>query len=272
MNGQWKRWLWLAGSILLLGLLFWNEGRFSPAAAGQAANLYWMKRLQIWVAAVGTLAVYSFLIRDNTLYQGFTHAFIGAALGMGIPITIQDVLISKWWTPMIAGFKEVMASGFTPTAVTGVLLVIPGIIGLLWYFQLTKRYRWLSLIPMCIGLGVGAGMGFKNIFNTMIPQITGTFKTLWVGPTIVRDATTAQRVAMSAENLIFVLGTISVLSYFFFAFGRRKISVRSPARLGRWYLMLALGAFFGNTFMSRLSALIERFQFLFSEWLRVTSA
>jgi len=270
LNGRSKRWLWLAGFVLLLGALFWNELRFSPPAAG--ASVYWLKRVQIWVAAISTLAVYSFLVRDNSLYQGFEHAFMGAALGMGVTITIQDVLVSKWWTPMIAGFKELTANGPTSTAVQGVLLAIPGLIGLLWYFQLTKRYRWVSLIPMCIGMGVGAGMGFKSLFNTMIPQITGTFKTLWVGPSIVRHATTAQRMAMSFENLVFVVGTLSVLSYFFFAFGRGKISVRSPARLGRWYLMLALGAFFGNTFMSRLSALIQRFQFLFSEWLRLTSA
>ena len=105
----------------------------------------------------------------------------------------------------------------------------------------------------------------------MIPQITGTFKPLWVGRGIVRDATLMERATASLENLIFVVGVISVLSYFFFAFGRRKYGIRAPAKLGRWYLMLSLGAFFGNPFMSRLSALIERFQFLFSEWLRLTS-
>ena len=92
-------------------------------------------------------------------------------------------------------------------------------------------------------------MAFKNVLNQLLPQVTGTFKPLWVGESIVRDATTLGRAAMSAENLY---------------------GVRAPAKLGRWYLMLSLGAFFGNTFMSRLSGLIERFGFLFSEWLKVT--
>jgi hypothetical protein len=33
--------------------------------------------------------------------------------------------------------------------------------------------------------------------------------------------------------------------------------------------MVALGAFFGNTFMTRLSALIERVHFLVGEWLQL---
>lgn len=268
MNSTTKKLVWIGGSSLLLALLFWNENRTMPLQIG---NYYYLTRAQIWLGAIGTLAAYSFLIHDNPVYQGFEHAFMGAALGLGITTTLRDVLVSQWWTPMATGFKMLISKGPSAEAMTGTLLVVPAIIGLLWYFQFSKRYVWLSRIPLCIGLGVGAGMGFKNIFNTLMPQITGTFKPLWVGETIVRDASTAERVAMSAENLIFVVGTISVISYFFFAFGKSKYGIRAPAKLGRWYLMLSLGAFFGNTFMSRLSALIERFQFLFSEWLRLTS-
>jgi hypothetical protein len=168
------------------------------------------------------------------------------------------------------GFRGLATAGASSAALGGALLLIPGLIGVLWYFQFSKRYYWLSRIPLCIGLGAGAGMAFKNVLNQLLPQVTGTFKPLWVGESIVRDATTLARIGMSVENLIFVLGTISVLTYFFFAFGRSKYGVRAPAQLGRWYLMLSLGAFFGNTFMSRLSGLIERFGFLFSEWLKLT--
>ena len=117
----------------------------------------------------------------------------------------------------------------------------------------------------------GKGLGVKGLFNTLLPQITGSFKTLWPGAEFVRDASFGDRFAVGAENLIYVVGTVSVLMYFFFAFGRKHWGIQAPAKLGRWYLMLSLGAFFGNTFMSRLSALIERIHFLFSEWLRWSS-
>jgi hypothetical protein len=57
--------------------------------------------------------------------------------------------------------------------------------------------------------------------------------------------------------------------YFFFVFERKHAAIKGPAQLGRWYLMVALGAFFGNTFMTRLSALIERVHFLVGEWLQL---
>lgn len=263
-----RLWAWtgvvLGAFVLLLG----NEFRIAQTAVSTGAA-HWVLRFQIGVAALGTLAVYSFLIRDNAFYQAFEHALLGCATGMGCAIGIQDVLIRKWWDPMTAGFHAWLGGAGAAGTPTDALLLIPGLIGMLWYFQFSKRYLWLSRIPLCVGLGAGAGMAFKGIFNSLMPQITGTFKPLWPGPGILRDATTLERAAIGFENLVFVVGTVSVLSYFFFAFGRSRVSVRSPAKLGRWYLMLSLGAFFGNTFMSRLSALIERFQFLFSEWLRV---
>jgi hypothetical protein len=39
-------------------------------------------------------------------------------------------------------------------------------------------------------------------------------------------------------------------------------------RWGRLTIMVALGAMFGNTVMTRMSYLIERMQFLYEMWLR----
>jgi hypothetical protein len=114
---------------------------------------------------------------------------------------------------------------------------------------------------------VGAGMGFKNNLNQLIPQITGTFKTFLPDTYLMPGASLLTRMSVGFENLVFVAGTVSTLTYFFFAFGRKSIALKSSANLGRWYLMLAFGVFFGNTFMTRLSALIERVHFLMAEWL-----
>ena len=249
--------LWRLAGYVLIGVGL--AGSLLPLLPGP---------LLIWLGALGTLAVYSFLIRQNAFYNAFEHALLGCATGMGIAIALQDALIAKWWVPMCEGFRLLSSEGWTAAAFGGIVLLIPGLVGLLWYFQFSKRYFWLSRIPMVIGLGAGAGLAFKDLFNRILPQISGTFKTLWPGEALMPGADTMSRAGIAAENLVFVLGTISVLTYFFFAFGRKSLIVRAPARLGRWYLMLSLGAFFGNTFMSRLSALIERVHFLFAEWLR----
>ncbi len=258
----------LAGAVLL-GILAWlivNELRIMSHG-----DYDWYQRLQQWIAAVCTLAIYSFLYRENAFYRTFEHALLGCAAGMGCAVILRQQLVEQWLLPMLAAFKAWMTTGMNPDVLSGVLLIIPGIVGLMWYFQYSKNYFWISRITFCITLGAGVGLGFKDMFNQLVPQITETFKPLWVGEALVRHATLAQRIGMSFENLVFVLGTLSVLVYFFFVFDRRRLIIKAPAQLGRWYLMIALGAFFGNTFMTRLSALIERIHFLCAEWLRMSS-
>jgi len=268
--GRGKQGLVVIAAIAVVATLAWNEQRIVTGLLGEGGSvgslLY--QRGMVWLGALGTLAVYSFLIRQNPFYHAFEYALLGCATGMGIAIALQDALIAKWWIPMCEGFRLLAAEGPTASAFGGIVLLIPALLGLLWYFQFSKRFFWLSRIPMVIGLGAGAGLAFKHLFNRILPQISGTFKTLWPGEPVLPGADTWARAGIAAENLVFVLGTVSVLTYFFFAFGRKTVAVRAPARLGRWYLMLSLGAFFGNTFMSRLSALIERVHFLFAEWLR----
>jgi len=251
-------------------LLIYNELRISwmvPEVEPPEGRVLY--RFRIWFAAIGTLAIFSFLLKENRLSRGFEHAFLGCATGMGTVITITDVLYTKWWVPMSGSFQDLFANGPSGSAIAGIALVLPGIVGMMWYFQYSRKYFWISRIALCVTLGAGAALGFKRLFNEMLPQIKGTFKPLWPGQTILRDATFWDRAGIGFENTVFVLGTITVLIYFFFAFGRRNWSVRGSARLGRWYLMLALGVFFGNTFLTRISALIDRVHFLVAEWLRL---
>lgn len=250
----------------VLAALVANEWRIF-----QHGNYDWYQRVQQWIAAVCTLAIYSFLYRENAFYRTFEHALLGCAAGMGCAVILRQQLIEQWLLPMLAAFKAWFTTGMNPDVLSGVLLIIPGMVGLLWYFQYSKRYFWISRITFCITLGAGVGVGFKDMFNQLLPQITESFKPLWVGAGLTRHLSLAQRVSLSVENLVFVLGTLSVLVYFFFVFDRRRLIVKAPAQLGRWYLMIALGAFFGNTFMTRLSALIERIHFLCAEWLRLSS-
>jgi len=258
----------LAGAVLLVILAWLIANEFRIMSQG---GYDWYLRLQQWIAAVCTLAIYSFLYRENAFYRTFEHALLGCAAGMGCAVILRQQLVEQWFVPMKNAFIAWFTSGMNPGVLNGVLLIIPGLVGLMWYFQYSKKYFWISRITFCITLGAGVGLGFKDMFNQLVPQITESFKPLWVGHSLMRNLSLAQRAGMSLENLIFVLGTLSVLVYFFFVFDRRRLIVKAPAQLGRWYLMIALGAFFGNTFMTRLSALIERIHFLCAEWLRLSN-
>ena len=271
-----KRFAGLAAVGIVSVLLACNEWRIAAhpdtakLVADSGLDSLPFYRLQVWLAAIGTLAVYSFMFKENPLSRMFEHALLGCATGYGCAVVVRQVLIEQWAAPIYDGLQACWTKGFSPDAFSNVILIVPGIIGLLWYFQYSKRHFWISRIAMCITLGAGAGLAFKGIFNQLIPQITGTFKSFWPNDYLMPGATILQRACAGFENLVFVTGTVSVLSYFFFAFGRKGRVTRGSATLGRWFLMISLGAFFGNTFMTRLSVLIERVHFLISEWLRFT--
>jgi len=198
----------------------------------------------VWIAAICTLAIFSFLIKENPFYRLFEHIFLGLAVGYTVAKTWTDVLRPKWWDPMIAGFQ-----GVTPF---GWLWIFALFAGLLWYFQYSKRYHWLSRIVIGFTIGAGAGMTFKGVFVVMMPQITSSFKPL-----------------NSFSNVFFVVTILCVLSYFFFSFRFKFRPIKKVSELGRILLMISFGAFFGNTVMTRFAVFIDRIQFLLREWLRI---
>ncbi len=61
--------------------------------------------------------------------------------------------------------------------------------------------------------------------------------------------------------LIIFIGTLSVLSYFFFSKEHKGILGRI-SKVGIIYLMIGFGAAFGYTVMSRISLLIGRIDFI----------
>jgi hypothetical protein len=59
---------------------------------------------------------------------------------------------------------------------------------------------------------------------------------------------------------------LGVLIYFFFTVEHKGI-FKYAANYGRLAIMIGFGASFGNTVMARISLLIGRLTFLFSDWL-----
>jgi hypothetical protein len=57
-----------------------------------------------------------------------------------------------------------------------------------------------------------------------------------------------------------------VINYFFFTFKRESRASAPALMAGRWLLMICFGSFFGSTVMARLALLVERLQFLYSDW------
>lgn len=193
----------------------------------------------IWLlAAISTLAIFSILYKENSIYRLFEHVFIGLATGYGISILWTQVLQPNWWVPMTAEGKWAW--------------VFALVVGLMFYTIYIPRYAWMSRLLMTALMGMAAGIAFQGFARLYIPQLAASFLPL-VKP---------EPPYLLFRNLVIVVTIVTVMTYFFFSFEHRSKAVRGSAFLGRWLLMVAFGAIFGSTVMARMALLTYRIWFL----------
>ena len=194
-------------------------------------------KLGIWLAVFGTLAMMSLLIKENSYYRFFEHLFIGMSAGHATVLGINNV--------KSLAIKPLLESG-------RIILIVPVLLGCALYARYWKKISWVSKIPLALLTGVGAGLGIKGAVQAQfLDQIKATFLSM-----------------NTVGNVLFALGVVSTIWYFFFVYKQRKAVSWLPT-VGRWTMMVTFGASFGNAAMGRLSLLIGRFQFLLRDWLTI---
>jgi len=209
--------------------------------------------LIVWAAAIATLGVYTILYRENPISRLFEHIFVGLSAGYLLATTWTLNLEGKWWNPMIQDRKWYWI--FAP------------IVGLLFYFIYSRRLGWLARLVMGLFFGAAAGTFFRQFFPIFSPQIYACFKPLGPQPGMSVEGFFFEVIL---QYWIFVVILLTVLSYFFFSVsheGRFGRGLGRSALVGRWFLMIAFGAMFGNTVMARISLFIGRVRFLLFDWL-----
>lgn len=206
----------------------------------------------IWISALLTLMVLSYLLGDNPLYRLAEHLFVGTAVGYAVLIAYYSVLHPKLVLPLLQAPLE----NWT--------LVVPLLLALLLLARLNRKWHRVGVIPLAYLLGIGVALTIGGaLFGSILPQTVSTIQS-------VNPADGGWMTAFS--NLILIIGTLSALSYFYFSadsgagVGRIKAGfLRAWRGLGKWFIMVAFGAIFASTVMARLSLLIGRLQFLIYE-------
>jgi hypothetical protein len=191
----------------------------------------------IWIGVLCTIACYSFLYKENLLYRLAEHLFVGVGAGYAI----------------VMGFNSIKNTAWNPMVENGQYIeLIPIALGILLFSRFFKSYKWLSRIPMSLIVGTGVALSARGSINAeFVQQIRATIIPL-----------------TSINNILVVLGTIGVLSYFFFNKKYSRIpGVSISAKFGRYVMMAAFGAAFGNGVMGRVSLLIARLQYVFGDWI-----
>ncbi len=216
---------------------------------------------EIFIAGISTLAIYSFLIRENSFFRFFEHLFIGIATGIGVSQSLRTSFWQEIVKPMLGRDRLPFPDGTyaEPYNTLSLLYLLPMAFGLLYYFILSRRYNWLAQLTIGLSLGASAGLSFKAFFNEAMPQLYDSFRPLYIPGNLWE----------SFSNTVFIITLASTMSYFFFTFRRKERGIiASTSSMGRWMMMICFGAFFGSTIMARMALLVERLQFLIEQWIR----
>jgi len=197
------------------------------------------------IAGILTLAVFSFLYRDNPVYKMAESLLIGISIGYFMTVTWSNSLMSGLFNPLLNDGDW--------------SLLVPLALGLFMFGRLHSRTSVLSRLPIAVLIGSGAGAAIPAMLGARtLTQMSATVKPLagagWFD---------------TVSAMIVLAGVLCTLAYFYFSREHRGL-MGGAAKAGTWFLMIFFGTTFGYTVMSRMSTLIGRVEFLLSDFLRLT--
>ncbi len=220
----------------------------------------------LWLAAFFTLAIFSFLYRDNVFYKITEAVFVGVTAGYVMVTGVWETLVPKLLANLAPDFTR---DWFMPDLKEGqephYIYLVPLILGIMLLFRLAPRGTWIARWPLAFIVGTYAGLRLVSFLEAdFVSQIRSTIVPL------VAFAQTQQMRQFdfwaSLRNIGLVFGVLSCLTYFFFSVEHRGF-VGRVARVGVWFLMITFGASFAFTVMGRIALFAARISFLFDDWL-----
>ena len=153
--------------------------------------------LELWIGALLTLMILSFLYRDNPFYRFAEHLFVGVSAGYWVVLTYFSTLKPNLVTPLFGHFTE----GWDA------LLVVPFLLGILLFSRFFPRGDWLSRWPIAVILGVYPALRITGFGQSdLVQQVNGSILPLW-GPLNPGDL---------INNWLLVVGLLTTLVFFFF--------------------------------------------------------
>jgi hypothetical protein len=222
------------------------------------------RTLGIWVAALFTLAIFSFLYKDNPSYRFAEAVFVGVSAAYYMVIGFWTVIVPNLLGNVIPEtIHHWSMPGLSPVRNEDwYLYLVPLVLGIMLLWRLAPAGQWIARWPLAFIIGTTAGLRLVGFLQAdFLSQINAS-----IVPVIVIDEATGFDFWASVRSLLLILSLIATLVYFFFSI-EHKGAVGAVSRGGVWVLMITFGASFGYTVMGRIALLVSRFQFLFDDWL-----
>ncbi len=236
--------------------------RTTPAAGAPTIHLSMSRTIGTWISAFLTLAIFSFLWRDNPFYKLAEAIFIGVSAGYWMVVGFWSVLVPNLFAKLApAAAKATVIPGLELTEPKWTFLIPLGL-GVMLLWRLAPQGQWIARWPLAFFIGVFAGLRLVQFFEAdFLNQIASGIQ-----PLVAIAGEQTISAGQSIANIIGVVGTLCCLTYFFFSF-EHKGALGSASRVGIWILMITFGAMFGYTVMGRIVLLVARVEFLLNDWL-----
>jgi len=194
-----------------------------------------------------TIFIFSYIFGDNFLFRLATHIFIGAAAGYASVVTLYNVILPQLIFPLFEGGQGEM--------IITISLLIPSILLLA---KISPRFSKIGnpAIAILVGIGAAAAIG-GAIFGTIFPQTSASINIFETNNLF--------------DGAVVLVGTL--VTFLYFQFSTRANKSQRPAlaqvtRLIRWlgktFIAITFGALFAGVYIAALTALIERFTFLWT--------
>ena len=227
-----------------------------------------------WIAAFLTLAIFSYLYKDNPFYKVAEHLFVGISTGywtsMFFWTQIQPNLFGRLWPAseynsdliwyklynVLGVFSSVFPDGGIDKGHHMELLyLLPFALGIMMLLRVSSILSWMARWGIAYTVGMAAGLrayGFLN--SNVLGQIKGSAFQIF-NSDLPFFALASESIF---NNFIILIGTITGLMYFYFS-REHTGNFGKLSKLGIYFLMISFGASFGFAVMGRISLLIGRF-------------
>lgn len=217
----------------------------------------------LWFAAIMTLAIFSFIYKDNPFYRFAEAVLVGVSAAYWMVVGFWDMIVPN----LIGRLAPDMTKAWALPGLQGrdtepnYWYLVPLVLGLMLLWRLAPKGAWIARWPLAFVIGTTAGIRLLGYIHAdFLTQIRAT-----IMPLIVLEAGRVDPWE-SLKNIVVIIGVLSCLVYFFFSIEHKGV-VGKTARLGIWFLMITFGAAFGYTVMGRITLLAQRLEFLFGDWL-----
>jgi hypothetical protein len=176
--------------------------------------------------------VYSYVLyKETPAFRFAEHTFISTSLTISV----------------VVAYQTLSSNAFLPISRGDYTYFIPIVLGLLLYTLPFKEVRWISRYPLAFVVGVGTGIAMRgSVHAQMVNQVLA--------------AITLPNAPQPVDWFNFFFSLIAFLtstSYFIFTKEHSGV-MKIPTQIGRYMIMLALGSYFGNTILFRMSMLSGR--------------